>query len=60
MLLGLRGIKGSMYLLGSCRCEHVVYIIPSLCEGVLVNQGIEDTPRACMRRVGSGQRYGAC
>ena len=40
MLHGLRGIKGSMYLLGSWRCEHVLYIIPSLCEGVLMDQGI--------------------
>ena len=49
-----------MYLLGSGRCDHVLDIIPSLGEGVLVNQGIEDTPRACMRRVGSEQRSGAC
>ena len=56
----LRGIKGSMYLLGSWRCDHELDIIPSLCEGVLVNQGIEDTPRACMRLVGSGERSGAC
>ena len=37
-----------------------VVCVLSLCEGVLVDQGIEDTPRACMRRGGSGKRSGAC
>ena len=60
MLHGLRGIKGCMDLLGSCRYEHVLYLIPSLCEGVLVDQGIEDTPSAGMRSVGSGKGSGAC
>ena len=60
ILHGLRGIKGCMQLVGLCRYEHVLYIILSLCEGVLANQGIEDTPRACMRLVGSGKRSGAC
>ena len=57
---GLRIVKGGVYLLGSCRCEHLLYLIPSLCEGVLVDQGIEDTPSAGMRRVGSGEGSGAC
>ena len=43
----------------SC-CECCLYIVPSVSEGVLVKQGKEDTPRAGMRRVGSGKRYGAC
>ena len=60
VLHGLRVVKGRVYLLVSSRCECCLYIVPSVCKGVLVNQGIEDTPRAGMRRVGSRKRYGAC
>ena len=60
MLHGLRIVKGRVYLLVSSRVECCVYIIPSLSEGVLVDEGIKDTARAGIWAIGSGKWLGAC
>ena len=56
----LRRVKRWMELCVSSCSECCLYIVPSVCEGVLMNQGIKDTSRAGMRRFGSRKWSGAC
>ena len=60
MLHGLRRVKGRMYLCVSSRYEYCLYIVPSLCEGVLMDYCVEDTSRAGVGGVGSGTGSGTC
>ena len=60
MLHGLRVVKGRVYFLVSSRVERYLYIIPSLSEGVLLDEGIKNTARAGIWGVSSGKGFGVC